>query len=75
MEKIAPGVYVKLDYEGANVGCILTDAGAIVVDTPLIPAAGETCGRHQLCLPVDLQNQGVKLNRLFFQPHARLGLG
>jgi len=41
MEKIAPGVYVKLDYEGANVGCILTDAGAIVVDTPLIPADGK----------------------------------
>jgi len=34
MEEIAPGVYVKLDYEGANVGCILTDIGAIVVDTP-----------------------------------------
>ena len=41
MQEIAPGVYVKLDYEGANVGCILTDAGAIVVDTPLIPADGK----------------------------------
>lgn len=41
MEEIAPGVYVKLDYEGANVGCILTDAGAIVVDTPLIPSDGK----------------------------------
>ena len=40
MQEIAPGVFVKLDYEGANVGCILTDAGAIVVDTPLIPADG-----------------------------------
>jgi cyclase len=40
MEEIAPGVYVKLDYEGANVGCILTDLGAIVVDTPLIPQDG-----------------------------------
>jgi len=41
MQEIAPGVYVKGDYEGANVGCILTDAGAIVVDTPLIPADGK----------------------------------
>jgi cyclase len=41
MEEIAPGVYVKADYEGANVGCILTDVGAIVVDTPLIPADGK----------------------------------
>jgi cyclase len=41
MQELAPGVYVKLDFEGANVGCILTDAGAIVVDTPLIPADGK----------------------------------
>lgn len=41
MQEIAPRVYVKLDYEGANVGCILTDIGAIVVDTPLIPADGQ----------------------------------
>jgi cyclase len=41
MQEIAPGVYVKTDYEGANVGCILTDAGAIVVDTPLIPIDGK----------------------------------
>ena len=41
MQEIAPGVYVKTDYEGANVGCILTDVGAIVVDTPLIPADGK----------------------------------
>jgi cyclase len=41
MQKIAPGVYVKTDYEGANVGCILTEVGAIVVDTPLIPADGK----------------------------------
>lgn len=41
MQEIAPGVYIKLDYEGANVGCILTAIGAIVVDTPLIPAQGK----------------------------------
>ena len=41
MQEIAPGVYVKTDYDGANVGCILTAAGAIVIDTPLIPADGK----------------------------------
>ena len=41
MQEIAPGVYVKTDYEGANVGCILTEVGAIVIDTPLIPADGK----------------------------------
>jgi cyclase len=40
MKEIAPGIYVESRYEGANLGCILTDAGAIVVDTPLIPADG-----------------------------------
>jgi cyclase len=40
MEEIGPGIYVHSGYEGANVGCILTDAGAIVVDTPLIPEDG-----------------------------------
>ena len=37
LEEIARNVFVKLDYEGANVGCILTDEGAIVIDTPMIP--------------------------------------
>jgi cyclase len=41
MKEIAPGIYVHSGYEGANVGCILTDVGAIVVDTPLIPADGK----------------------------------
>ncbi len=38
LEEIVKNVFVKLDYEGANVGCILTDEGAIVIDTPMIPA-------------------------------------
>lgn len=37
LQEIADRVFVELDYEGANVGCILTDEGAIVVDTPIIP--------------------------------------
>ncbi|MCG3210793.1 MAG: hypothetical protein FOGNACKC_04427 [Anaerolineae bacterium] len=37
IQEIADGVFVDLDYEGANVGCILTDEGAIVIDSPMIP--------------------------------------
>lgn len=37
IQEIADRVFVELDYEGANVGCVLTDAGAIVIDTPMIP--------------------------------------
>jgi len=41
MEEIAPDVFVEFDYEGANCGLILSDAGAIVVDTPMIPEEGK----------------------------------
>jgi len=37
LQEIAEKVFIELDYEGANVGCILTDEGAIVIDTPMIP--------------------------------------
>ena len=37
LQEIADKVFVELDYEGANVGCVLTKAGAIVIDTPIIP--------------------------------------
>jgi cyclase len=37
LQEIADKVFIELDYEGANVGCILTDEGAIVIDTPMIP--------------------------------------
>ncbi len=37
IQEIADRVFVDLDYEGANVGCVLTDAGAVVIDTPIIP--------------------------------------
>jgi len=40
LQEIADQVFVDLDYEGANVACILTSEGAIVIDTPMIPAEG-----------------------------------
>ncbi|MGQ9500687.1 MAG: MBL fold metallo-hydrolase [Anaerolineae bacterium] len=50
LQQIAPGVYVHTGYEGANVGCILTDVGAIVVDTPLIPEEGKAWAAEVLRL-------------------------
>ncbi len=41
LQEIADKVFIELDYEGANVGCVLTDIGAIVVDTPMIPEEAE----------------------------------
>lgn len=41
LREIADRVYLDQDYEGANVGCVLTDAGAIVIDTPMIPSEAE----------------------------------
>lgn len=38
LEEIAKNVFVELSYDGANVGCVLTEVGAIVIDTPIIPA-------------------------------------
>jgi cyclase len=46
MKEIAPDVFVELGFSGANVGCVLTDEGAIVIDTPMIPEEGRTWARQ-----------------------------
>ena len=38
MKEIKEGIYVETGYQGASVGFIATDRGAILVDTPLLPA-------------------------------------
>ena len=38
MKQIAPHIYVKDTYRGVTVGCIVTDAGVICIDSPLLPA-------------------------------------
>ncbi|MCB0213114.1 MAG: MBL fold metallo-hydrolase [Anaerolineae bacterium] len=37
LQEIAKNVFVEQDYEGSNVGCVITDAGAVVIDTPMVP--------------------------------------
>ena len=38
MDKLAPHVYVETGYRGSTVGAILTPAGVVCVDTPMLPA-------------------------------------
>ena len=37
MDQVAPGVYVETKYESGNVGFIVTGAGVVCVDTPMLP--------------------------------------
>jgi cyclase len=37
MQQIAERVYVETTYRGGNVGCVLTDRGLILIDTPMLP--------------------------------------
>lgn len=37
MRELASGVYVETGFEGGNVGAILTERGAVLVDAPMLP--------------------------------------
>lgn len=37
MKEITPNIYAKTDYLAPNVGCIRTDEGAVLVDSPFLP--------------------------------------
>ncbi len=37
LQEIAPGIFVELEYHGANVAFIVTDEGVILIDTPMLP--------------------------------------
>jgi glyoxylase-like metal-dependent hydrolase (beta-lactamase superfamily II) len=41
MERIGANIYVETVYPGVNVGCIVTDAGGVCVDTPLLPGEAQ----------------------------------
>lgn len=41
MQEIAENVFVEMGFTGANCGLVLTEAGGIVIDTPMIPAEGK----------------------------------
>lgn len=37
MQQIAERVYVETAYHGGNIGCLITDQGPILIDTPMLP--------------------------------------
>lgn len=37
MQRISDCVYVETAYRGGNVGCVITDQGCILIDTPMLP--------------------------------------
>lgn len=38
MEQVAPGIYVETRYASGSVGIIVTDAGVVCVDVPMLPS-------------------------------------
>ncbi len=41
MDKIGANIFVETVYPGVNVGCVVTDEGAICIDTPLLPGEAQ----------------------------------
>lgn len=46
MKEIGKDIFVETEYQGANVGCILTGDGAVLVDTPMIPSEAQHWSRR-----------------------------
>jgi cyclase len=38
IQEVAPGIFVETEYHGANVAFVLTGAGVILIDTPMLPS-------------------------------------
>jgi glyoxylase-like metal-dependent hydrolase (beta-lactamase superfamily II) len=41
METIGANIFVETVYPGVNVGCVITEGGAVCIDTPLLPAEAQ----------------------------------
>jgi len=75
MQNIAPGVYVETDSRGTNLGLIVSKAGPVLVDTPLIPREARawnekvlsvTGGRKPLYVINTDHHKGHALGNVFF---------
>lgn len=53
MREIAGGVYVADEYHGANVGCVKTGDGAVLVDVPIVPSQARSWRRSLREVGVD----------------------
>jgi cyclase len=77
MREISPGIFVETDQRGANYGGIVTDAGIVVIDTPLEPAQArafrdelrsEADGKPVSYIVNTDHHRGHILGNQFFQP-------
>lgn len=68
MEQIAAGLYVETSYTGGNVGLIVTQAGVIAVDVPMLPLELRDW-RGQIAKITDLPTIAV-IQTDFDQPRA-----
>jgi cyclase len=75
MQNIAPGVYVETDSRGTNLGLVVTKAGPILIDTPLIPREARawnarvlsiTEGRKPIYVINTDHHKGHALGNVFF---------
>ncbi len=44
VEEVAPGVFTETAYHLANVGCIVTDDGVVLMDAPMVPSEARHWG-------------------------------
>lgn len=68
MEKLGANIYVETVYPGVNVGCVITNEGAICIDTPLLPGEAQrwrarirTLGAENICFVVYTNGQSERV--------------
>ncbi len=68
MEKLGANIYVETVYPGINVGCIITEEGAICLDTPMLPGEAQrwrarirSLGGERICFVVYTNGQSERV--------------
>ncbi len=77
MKEVAPGVFAETEYRGCNNGCIVTEAGLVLVDPPMCPthaldwkrAAG---GLGEIRFLINTEHHGDHVGGNFFFREATL---
>ena len=52
VQEIAPNVLVETGFHGANVGCIITGEGVILIDAPMLPVPLFLISNPKKTLPI-----------------------
>jgi cyclase len=82
MREISPGIFLETDHRGANYAGITTDAGVVVIDTPMVPNQAKafraelsrvTGGLSFLYVINTDHHRGHILGNQYFQPTPVIG--